>query len=523
MAKRLESMLSGMCTTVYWAAAALCAVPGLAALTLAFTATDGSLAAAFADPGRLYVLSVETAKVTCGTTAVAVLFGVPAGFLVFRTDLPFRRFWMAGMLGIACLPVYVMAASWLRVMGLSIWQGNAWGAAWVGGTAYAPLVGLVSGAGFALIDRDLEDVARLETGSFRALFRATLPQASWAVAAGAFATMLFCLWEITITDILTVRTFGEEVYTQFQLGAGPARAAAMALPVVVLLGLMAIGVGRRLYRFAGVQVSGVMSPANVVKLRGMRWPVFAGMCVVAVCMYALPFAFLVSAVGSFRSLAMSLRVADRELLCSLWVSGLSATVTVILGVGPAWMLVRATSRVVRGAIVGWMLVLAAMPAPVVGIGLIRCLNHPGVGGMVYDAGGALVAAAIIRALPFAVLALTAGIARVPADIEDQIRIDGGGAWSIVLHALLPGALPAFAAAWCFSVVLSLAEIGASSLVAPPGVSTAGIRFFTLIHYGVYPDAAGLCVIVAVVAVILALAGGRFLMGATHESMGGRTA
>jgi iron(III) transport system permease protein len=43
-------------------------------------------------------------------------------------------------------------------------------------------------------------------------------------------------------------------------------------------------------------------------------------------------------------------------------------------------------------------------------------------------------------------------------------------------------------------VLSLSEIGASFLVVPPGRTTLSIRFFTLIHYGVYPDAAGICLI-----------------------------
>ena len=60
-------------------------------------------------------------------------------------------------------------------------------------------------------------------------------------------------------------------------------------------------------------------------------------------------------------------------------------------------------------------------------------------------------------------------------------------------------------AWLLCFVVSLSEIGASFLVVPPGKSTLGIRFFTLIHYGVYPDAAAVCVIL--MSIVAVTAGG----------------
>ncbi len=43
-------------------------------------------------------------------------------------------------------------------------------------------------------------------------------------------------------------------------------------------------------------------------------------------------------------------------------------------------------------------------------------------------------------------------------------------------------------------VLAIGELPCSLLVTPPGYVTVGVRFFNLVHYGMYPDAAMLCLL-----------------------------
>ena len=66
--------------------------------------------------------------------------------------------------------------------------------------------------------------------------------------------------------------------------------------------------------------------------------------------------------------------------------------------------------------------------------------------------------------------------------------------------------PALAAAWLLAFAVALGELGATILVAPPGVSTLSILIFGLLHYGVQDRVAGLCLaLLALSSAVLAAA------------------
>ena len=63
-----------------------------------------------------------------------------------------------------------------------------------------------------------------------------------------------------------------------------------------------------------------------------------------------------------------------------------------------------------------------------------------------------------------------------------------------MHIVLPARRFAIAVAWLAGLVISLADLAASILVVPPGVTTLAIRVFGLIHYGVDNQVAGISLI-----------------------------
>ncbi len=75
----------------------------------------------------------------------------------------------------------------------------------------------------------------------------TLRRAVGAVAGAALAVAVLTAGDMTVTDLLQVRTYAEEVYLQSQLGAGPG-AALVALPPLVVLGPLLFLATRALLR-----------------------------------------------------------------------------------------------------------------------------------------------------------------------------------------------------------------------------------------------------------------------------------
>jgi len=55
----------------------------------------------------------------------------------------------------------------------------------------------------------------------------------------------------------------------------------------------------------------------------------------------------------------------------------------------------------------------------------------------------------------------------------------------MLRITTPVCAPALALVWCGAFALAFREVDASLLVAPPGITPASVRLYTLMHYG--PD------------------------------------
>jgi iron(III) transport system permease protein len=125
-------------------------------------------------------------------------------------------------------------------------------------------------------------------------------------------------------------------------------------------------------------------------------------------------------------------------------------------------------------------VLFAVPATITGIALIGIWNRSGAVGTIYGTRGMFVLVYLARFLPLAVLALAAGLRRVPSSQEEAAAVSGVGWFTTLRRIVLPQIKLAGAAVWVVVFVLAFGELGASILVTPPGESTLPIRIYTLI-------------------------------------------
>lgn len=160
----------------------------------------------------------------------------------------------------------------------------------------------------------------------------------------------------------------------------------------------------------------------------------------------------------------------------------------------------------------------AVPAALVGIGLITLWNRPALGYL----HGSTVMPALAGAARFtavAALVLLADNRRANPALMEAAHIHARRAWQPWLRVRLPLAVPGMAAAGALVFALTLGELGATLMVAAPGHGTLTMRIFDYLHYGSSDAVASLGVVLAGAAVLaggfaaLALAAGsRWLSG-----------
>src|SRR5208282_3139349 len=305
------------------------------------------------------------------------------------------------------------------------------------------------------IEPELEESAELDMPAGRVWSKVTLRRGVGAIAAAAVAVAVLTAGDMTVTDLLQVRTYAEEAYVQFTLGRGPADAALVSVPPLIILGGSIVLVARSLIRADPARLASAFVPARRWKLG--RWRVAAGAALLLLVgnLVALPLYSLVWRAG---------RVGGRARL----------------GQPPAWSLAGLLGTLGFAAAESWF-------PPI------------------YDSPLIVVMAQSIRTLPYALLVLWPALRILPGELLESAVLDGHGPWGQLWHVILPLSRRVLAAAWCVAFVLGFGELPATNLLQPPGITTITFRIWTLLHTGVESHLAGVALVTLAVLAIAALA------------------
>jgi iron(III) transport system permease protein len=529
---------------------------------------------AWDDADRLIELEVNTALLVGGTVALALPAGVAGAVLLYRSDLPGRwafRFLTVLMLFVP-LPLFVSA--WQAALGiggllpLRVWTTPAptapgvpfvsrpwepWArgmpeAIWIHAVAGLPWVIWLVGQGLGWVERELEEDALLSAGPWRVLARVTLPRCRAAIGAAALWIALQAATEITVTDMMQVRTFAEEVYTQFVLPDRGfevrdvlARAVAVSLPLVAGAALLILWTVRRWQRTLPPLVS--RGPRLcLIPLGAARWPVFSGVAAVGLVLAGVPLTSLVwkaglsgspehwSAAALGHEVVAAVWTHHDILLQSLLLAALAGTLAGTLALVAGWLALEG-----HGFRTGLLLLLAAawaLPGPVIGLGLKETIGRLmdgedwiGLGGIglarqwLYDGPSPLpqLWAALLRFFPCAVAVLWPVLRLLPTELRDAARVDGATPGRELRSVVWPLCARACLRAGGAVAVLSLGELSAGKLVETPGSQTFAHWVFNQMHYGVTNQLAAMCLVL----LALVAAGGAAvaLLGATRQNAG----
>jgi iron(III) transport system permease protein len=348
--------------------------------------------------------------------------------------------------------------------------------------------------------------------------RVTLRRASGAIIAAALAVAVLTAGDMTVTDLLSIRTYAEEAYLQYSLGGGPGAAAAVALPPILVLGVLIFIVGQTLERYDPARVVSSLLRARLWQLGWWRIPCGAFLIALIGNVAAVPLYSLVWRAGrvggratlgrpptwSFSGLMGTLRYAAAEcwdpLQESLVWTAVAATLTVLLAGGLAWSSRRSTAwRIIS---LGALALTLAAPGPVAGMALVLAYRAVPA---IYDSPAMVVLAETLRTLPYALMILWPFLRSFPQDYLDAAALDGLGPASQVFRVVIPLSVRALLAAWAVAFAIGLGELPATNLAAPPGTQPMSVMIWSLLHTGVESHLAGVALIMLSVVVIAGLA------------------
>jgi len=205
-----------------------------------------------------------------------LLIAVPTAWLLARTNIPGRAFFLVMAALPLAVPSYVMAYAWIAEFpGMS----GIWAAALVMVLATYPYVAIPLTAALRSIDAGHEEAARsLGLGPLAVARRVTLPLAWPAAAAGVLLAALYTLSEFGTVAIFRVDAFTRVIYTAYRASFDRTTAAVLSL-VLVCLALLLVVIEARIrgksqrWRIG----SGVSRPAPRQQLRargtvlGVAW------------------------------------------------------------------------------------------------------------------------------------------------------------------------------------------------------------------------------------------------------------
>ena len=449
----------------------------------------------------VYEVLLNTLGFSIVTLLVALIFGLPAAWLVERTDLPGKSLLYTLMTLGLLMPGFAAAMGWLFLLHPRIGIVNGWvmswfglaeapfniatvvGMGWVQGLNLAPVAFIMTAAVFRAMDPSLEESAEMSGAKFGNIVRkVTLPLA-WPgiLAAGIYIfTIGFAAFDVPAIIGWSNRIFTFSTYMVLQLNPDDdlpqyGRAAALSTLVIFLAGALSRWYSRlqsQAHRYQVVTGKGYRP--RIMPLLGY---VYAAWCFLAayfilskflplillVWASLLPYfqgpsteAFASMSLEHFRELPWGLAVEGIKNTAILMV--LTPTIALILSVAFSWVVLR--SKVPGRGFFDFVAFLPhAIPNIVFGVGILLFTLYI-VRNVIplYGTLWIILFVFVIARLSYGTRMTNSTLIQIHKDLEESATMSGASTGSVVRHVIVPLLTPTLVYAWLWIALLTFREL-----------------------------------------------------------------
>jgi iron(III) transport system permease protein len=501
-----------------------------------------------------YAVLANTIGFSLSTLVVALTFGLPAAWLVERTDLPGKGVLFTIMAVGLLIPGFATAMGWLLMLHPRIGLVNAWlaqtfglaeapfniasvaGMGWVQGLSLAPIAFIMTAAVFRVMDPSLEESAQMSGASFsNTLRRVTFPLA-WpgVLAAGIYIfTIGFAAFDVPAIIGWSNRIFTFSTHLALELSPNEALpryggAAALSVLMILLAGALSLWYGRmqgRAYRYQ--VVSGKGYRPRLMKLGWVKVPIWIGigtyislakLVPLAVLLWAsmlpyfqLPSGHALRSASFVRYEGLPWESIGEGLQNTLLLMVLTPTVTLALALCFSWIVLRSK---IKGR--GWFDFIVFLPhtVPSIVFSVATLLIAIYVLDRVvplYGTVGVLLLAFVVGRISYATRMTNAGLIQIHKELEESGQMSGASTGGVFRAILVPLLRPTLFNAWLWIALLTFRELTLAVLLTTRDNITLPIVIWGLWQGGGFGDAAAvalvmLCLMIPVVALYWFIAG-----------------
>ena len=477
--------------------AALIALLPLGYLVIVAARADPAVLLAQVVRPRSLMLLASSVGLAATVTAVSVVLGVGAAWLIERTTLRGRRIWAVLAALPLAIPSYVAAFSWIAL--LPDITGFT-GAVVVLSLSCFPYVYLPTAAALRRLDPAMEETSRsLGIGPYATFWRVTLPQLRPAVAAGALLVSLYTLSDFGAVSILRYDTFTRVIFTSFNASFDRTPAVVLSGMLVLVTAVIVLAEARTRGRARYARLgSGAARLAARISMKRKTFPAYGALGLLGAASLGVPLVSMGYWLSVGRSGEFDLPQIVEAVGGSLLLAGGGAVFTMLLALPVGLLAARHTGRL-PGLLERATYLGHAVPAIVVALSLVFFTVRYAFD--FYLSVPLVVFAYAVLFLPLAVGAVRASAAQSPPVFEEVARSLGRAPRQVLRTITLPLAAPGIAAGTALVFLAAMKELTATLVLHPTGMDTLAIRLWSETSTRSYAAAAPYAALLMLVSVI----------------------
>ncbi len=481
-----------------------------------------------------------------GVALLAGVFGVPMAWAISRTDMPAKGLVRLMVFAAFITPPYLGAIGWILLAGPNAgWLNKLWmaltgaghgifnvysmpGLILVVAVTSFPYVFIFVNSALDLVSSEMEDAANiLGAGTLRTTLRITLPLVVPAIVGGLIVSFLEAIALFGAPALIALPARFHVASTQlWEFFESPVRveeAAAFALPLLIITVLMfwlqrAI-LGRRGY----AAVTGKGGERRMIRLGPWRWVMFGYALFICSLSVLLPMAVLIQAafakawgrglapgnltLNNFHYLLFEQTQAQQAIVNTFLYSGVTAFAAIGLSLAIAYVVSR--RLIPFGNVLGFLCMAPfVIPGIILAIGFYAAYAPPPLA--LYGTAAILILAYTTRFLPIAYASSSAAMRSISPEMEEAVRILGGGRLTAIRKVLAPLIKKSLAGAWLLVFIPATRELSSAIFLVGPNTRVISVMLFDLSEEGNFEVLAALGAILLVITVAIAAVGFRVI-------------
>ncbi len=491
---------------------------------------------------RYITAMLNSLKLGAYVTALCLVFAVPMAWAISRTDMPGKGVVRTLVLGAFITPPYLGAIGWILLAGPnSGWLNRIWmgltgaqqgifdvytfeGLAFVIAVYSFPYIFIFTSAALEVVSSEMEDAANvLGAGTMRTTLMITLPLVLPAIMGGAIVTFLEAIALFGTPALIAIPARFNVVTTQLlQFFSQPIRsevAAAYAVPLL-LITVVLFGLQRWLVRRRGfVALTGKGGERRIIELGKWRWVMFAYTFFVLSLAVLLPYIVLAQAalakawgrgfdsdnltLKNFEYLLFQHETAAQSVLNSFMYAAAAACIAIVLGLAIAYIVSR---KLLPFASVLSFITMAPFVVPGIVLAIAFYAAYAPPPFALYGTATILILAFATRFLPIGFVNADAAIRSINPEMEEAVRILGGGRLVAIRRVMAPLMKRSLIGAWLLVFIPATRELSSAMFLYGPKTRTMSVMLMDMSEEGNFEHLAALgFLLLAATLVIVGLA------------------